>query len=352
MKKKSRKRVITVVALLLMCLTVSLCSCGSGDNPPAEGEKVVWKYAHTGRNGDELDQYAQLFKKYVEETFENVTVELYPADQLGNEVQRMEQVEGGGCEFAQVYSLALATIVPEAQAFTINFALPEDNDALSYIFREGEAVKYVNGLVEDKGLKVLDWYPESFSCYTSNEKLGALGDFKGQKIRCMDNFVDIANVKGTGATPITLDYAEVYSGLQLGTIDGQQNPIPIIESNNFYEVQKYLVLSNHECVQDVVITNTKFYKNLSDEDKEKLQKVFDRISKEALAQRTKTTEESLARIKEKSDIKIVELSESDLEEWKKAISGTPREAFVKEVGEAGQKVLDLLDKDLEAYGKR
>lgn len=351
MKKKS---LIVAAALLIVLAAFSLSACGGNgtEGADAEGEKVVWKYAHTGRNGDELDQYAQLFKKYVEEEFENVTVELYPADQLGNEVQRMEQVEGGSCEFAQVYSLALATIVPEAQAFTINYALPFDNDELSYIFREGEAVKYVNSLVEEKGLQVMDWYPESFSCYTSNKKIGELKDFKGQNIRCMDNFVDIANVKGTGATPITLDYSEVYSGLQLGTIDGQQNPIPIIESNNFYEVQKYLVVSNHECVQDVVITNTEFYNSLSDEEKEKLKNVFDKLSKDALAQRTKLNEESLERIKEKGTIEIIELSEEDIEEWKAAISDSPREAFVKEVGESGQKVLDLLDGDIEAYSKK
>ncbi len=344
MKKKS------LVLILICMLITALCACGgsSGDSGSAEGENVVWKYAHTGRNGDELDQYANAFKKYVEEEFDNVTVELYGADQLGNENQRMEQVQGGSCEFAQVYSLALATVVPEAQAFTINYALPTDPDELATVFREGEAVKYVNDKVEEKGMKILDWYAEDFSCYTSNKDISSLDKFKGQNIRCMDNIVDIANVEATGANANTLDYSEVYSGLQLGTVDGQQNPIAIIESNKFYEVQKYLVLSNHECVQDVVITNTDFYNSLSAEDQEKLARVFEKVSGDAAAVKAETTANALQKIKDSSDIAIIELTDEERAAWADKISEGPRKAFIKQVGESAKKVLELLDKDIAA----
>ena len=280
-----------------------------------------------------------------------VTVELYGADQLGNENQRMEQVQGGSCEFAQVYSLALATIVPEAQAFTINYALPTDPEALAKVFREGEAVKYINDKVEEKGMKVLDWYAEDFSCYTSNKDISSLDKFKGQNIRCMDNFVDIANVNATGANATTLDYSEVYSGLQLGTVDGQQNPIAIIESNKFYEVQKYLVLSNHECVQDVVITNTEFYNSLSAEDQEKLARVFEKVSDNAAKVKAETTANALQRIKDSSDIKIIELTDEERAAWASKISDGPRNAFIKQIGDSAKKVLELLDKDIAAAGK-
>lgn len=338
-----------LVLLLITALVFTLSACVGNEK---ETGKVVWKYAHTGRNGDELDQYADLVKKYIEEEFDNVTMELYGAEQLGNDEQRMELVLGGGCEFAQFYSLALANIVPEAQVFTIAYSLPENNDQLSYIFREGKAVKYINNLVSAKGLEILDWYPETFSCYTSNKKLGTLEDFKGQTIRAMNNFVDIANVKGFGASPTTITYSEVYSALQLGTADGQSNPLTIINSNNFYEVQKYLLLSNHECVQDVVITNSDFLKGLSDEEKVKLVNAFAKINTEALANRTQIANDSLTIIKEKKpDMEIIEVSDQTKAEWKKTAGAVPRKAFVNEIGESGQKVLDFLDADIAASHK-
>jgi TRAP-type C4-dicarboxylate transport system substrate-binding protein len=334
-----------LILLLTVVLVLSLSACGDNDGGT---EQKVWKYAHTGRNGDELDQYADLVKQYIEEEFDNVTVELFGAEQLGNDEQRMELVLGGGIEFAQVYSLALANIVPEAQVFTIAYALPEDNEQLSYIFREGEAVSYINDLVSDKGLEILDWYPETFSNFTSNKKLGRLEDFNGQTIRAMNNFIDIANVRAFGASPTTITYSEIYSALQLGTADGQTNPLTIINSNNFFEVQKYLLLSNHQCVQDVVITNSGFYNGLTDEEKEKLSNAFMKVNTAALANRTQIADDALEQIKErKPDLEIIDVSEETKAEWKEIVGAAPRKAFVDEIGESGQKVLDLLDSDIE-----
>ena len=123
--------------------------------------------------------------------------------------------------------------------------------------------------------------------------------------------MDIANVEGLNASPQTLDYSEVYSGLQLGTAEGQMNPLAIIQANKYYEVQKYLLLSYHECVQDVVIANPDFINKMSKSDQKKLQEVFDKVSKEAIANRAKNDAAAMEAIKKaKPDLKIVDMTDA------------------------------------------
>ena len=355
MKKK------LLVVLLTAVLAIAFTACGgsgsSGGGSAAGGGEgtsiadlgdVTWTYAHTGRNGDELDQYAELLKKYMEEAFPNVTLELSGSAKLGSDPERMELVREDGVEFAQFSSLEFGAAVPAADALGIAYILPQDPEKLSHVVTEGEAVNYINSILEEQGYIAMDWYPESYSCISSNKELTAdLSSLKGQKIRAMNTSIDIANVKGLGASPQALDYGEIYTGLQLGTVDGQMNPLPIIEANKFYEVQKYILLSYHECVLDVTCVSPSLWASFTEEDQAKIKEVFAKVNQEAVANRAASNEKSLKAIQEGNpDITIVDMTDEQRAEWAKTVGEEAKKQYLENTGEEeGQKVLDMLAAD-------
>ena len=350
-----------VVVLLTLLLALSFTACGgsdsSGGGSAAGGDEgggiaamgdVTWTYAHTGRNGDELDQYAELLKKYMEEAFPNVTLELSNAAKLGTDPERKELVHEDGVEFAQFSSLEFAAAVPAAEALGIAYILPQDDEKLSHLITEGEAIKYINSLLEEQGYIAMDWYPESYNCLTSNKELTPdMSCLKGQKIRAMNTSIDVANVKGLGASPQALDYGEIYTGLQLGTVDGPMTALPIIEANKFDEVQKYLLLSYHECVLDVACVSPALWASFTDEDKAKMKDVFAKVNAEAIGNRAANNAKSLDAIKAGNpDMKIIEMSDEQIAEWAKTAGNEAKKQYLQDAGEEiGQKVLDLLEKD-------
>ncbi len=359
-----KKKVLLVVGLILsMALVLAACGSSSSSSSSSSGSSdaksiadqgdITWTYAHTGRNGDAIDQYAKLLKKNMEAEFPNVTLKLSGNAKLGNESQRMELVHDDGVEFAQFLFLELGSSVPAAEGLGINYILPQDSDKLTYVVQDGKAIKYLNGLLADKGYQALAWYPESYSCITSNKKLTTdMSSLKGQKIRAMNSSIDVANAEGFGASAQTLDYSEIYSGLQLGTVDGQMNPPSIIAANKYYEVQKYMLLTHHECVLDVSCVSPSLWKSLSDSDKEKIQEVFNKTNAEAIKDRDKTDKEALETIKKaKPDMKIIEMSDDQINTWAKTAGEKAKKVYLKDAGEDGQKFLDLLQEDIDHENK-
>ena len=127
------------------------------------------------------------------------------------------------------------------------------------------------------------------------------------------------------------------------------NPLPIIEANKFYEVQKYLLLSYHECVLDVTCVSPSLWASFTEEDKAAIKEVFAKVNQEAIANRDANNEESLKAIQEANpDIKVVEMSDEQIAEWAKTVGNEAKKQYLENAGEEeGQKVLDLLEADAQ-----
>ena len=108
---------------------------------------------------------------------------------------------------------------------------------------------------------------QNFRVMTTNKKIESLDDFKGQKIRTMENKYHLAFWQSIGANPTPMAFSEVYIGLQQGTIDAQENPYEVIVSGKIYEQQDYVVKTNHLPHLLSMIVNEDFYNRLSTKDK-------------------------------------------------------------------------------------
>ncbi|WP_432666342.1 DctP family TRAP transporter solute-binding subunit [Wukongibacter baidiensis] len=353
---------ISVLLIIAMLLTTMLVGCDSSEQGNADNtevkekksildsdEQITWKLSHAVIEGDVLDLYCREFAKKVEEKFNGkVKIEVYPTGQLGDPIAIQELAQNGGLQFALLPAPFVGTIIPEIQATGLNFVFSGDREVNQRVLHEGEAVKELNKSFEQQKLKPLDWLNEDFNCWTSNKPLRTLEDFEGFKMRVYSSPLTIANYEALGANPTPIPFAEVYSSLQLNMVEGQENPIVLIEKNKFNEVQDYLTISNHGVVTETLTANLKFFNSLAPEDQERIMSVIPEVSEYLFNMQDGITKESLQKIKEEGSTEIIELTSEQRAAFIEA-STSVKDTLNKLAGERGKKIYDLLIEDVKRF---
>ncbi|WP_036191545.1 TRAP transporter substrate-binding protein [Marinobacterium lacunae] len=221
------------------------------------------KISHSSpASGDRLEKSLAIFKKNVEErTDGNVSISTFPASQLGGEREQMEGVQFGSIEMAVLVG-PISNIYPDIMVFDLPYLFK--NRDVAYKVMDGEfGQKILNGLLERTGIRAIAWGENGFRHFTNNVRpLETPEDLKGLKIRTMENPAHIAMVNSFGAIATPMAFNELYSALQQGVIDGQENPVSLIESMRFYEVQKHLTLDGHVYSPFTFIVNNGFFESL------------------------------------------------------------------------------------------
>lgn len=350
------KKIIAILLTVLL-LSVFAAGCGSNekktaDNSGTQQPEYVWKFAHEETDGDIQDVYVKKFKEVIEaKSNGRIQIEIYPVGQLGDATQQCELLQNEGIEFAIVSPGNTGTIVPENQLFSLHFLFSDNMDVNKKVFADSEALnKDLSGLYEKKNIRVLDYWPEGFMDWTSSKPLNTPADFKGFKMRTMPSPMIVAAYEAYGANPTPVPYMEVYSGLQLNMIEGQENPLDAIETMKFYEVQKYLTLSNHDMYVTTTAVNPKFFDSLPADVQQVILDTVDELHDFAFETQDKLNSEALDQIKKDSDIEIVELTPEQRAAFKEA-SQTAYDRYVEMVGDQGAAILDKLMKEVAAAEK-
>lgn len=211
---------------------------------------------------------AEVFKSMVESgTNGSVKVEIYPNGVLGNERETMEQVRDN---ITQSYIASGGGIAPFFPLFSIvNIPFSITDYSTAYKVYDGSFGKYLAGLMEQKtGFKILVFGESGgfFQLTNSKRPIHSPKDMKGLKFRTMTIPIHMEFMRSLGASPTPIAWAEVYTALQTGVVDGQHNPIPIIYIGKLYEVQKYLTITNHMYTPYVWVINKDFFNSLTDEE--------------------------------------------------------------------------------------
>ena len=179
----------------------------------------------------------------------------------------------------------------------------------------------------DAGYELLGYADQGFRVMSSNKEVSSFSDFKGQKIRTMEDPYQLSFWKKLKANPTPMSFSEVYIGLQQHTIDAQENPYEVIVSNRLYEQQDYIIETNHVPHLISLIVSEDFYKKLSEED-QKILREAEEIAKEYA--------------REKSDERISEKIREIEERGTKII--TPDEETREQMKEASTPVYDQIEK--------
>ena len=251
----------------------------------------------------------------------------------------------GGVQFGILAAGDVGDMFPATQALSLNFVFSDNDDVNSAVLTQGEATKYLNNLFLDKNITTYDWLSLGNMQWTSNKPLHTLKDFKGFKMRIMASPIIAANYEALGASPTPMAFTETYSGLQLKTVEGTEQPLNAIQEMKFYEVQDYITMSNHAQMASFMAMNSDFYNGLSEEDKALLDEIkpeMEAFAKENLQQ---MLTEKFEAIKEaKPEIKVEELTDAEA-------SLPVRDRIEEFGGKEAKEVLELLLADVEKYEK-
>jgi len=179
------------------------------------------------------------------ETKGQLAISLFPNNQLGSDTDMMTQLRSGALELATMPGTVLSTLIPTASLTGVGFAFTSYDKVWAAM--DGEVGKFIRGNIEKAGLVPFEaMWDNGFRQITSSTRpINTPDDLKNFKIRVPVVPLWVAMFSAFGAAPTSIPLSEAYSALQTKIADGQENPLALIESAKFYEVQKYCSLTNH-----------------------------------------------------------------------------------------------------------
>ena len=197
-------------------------------------------------------------------------VNLFPGGTLGGDAQTVSALQGGTVEITVLNSGILASQVKDFEVFDFPFMFANAKEADAVV--DGPFGQKLHAKLLDKGIVGLAYWELGFRNITNSKRpLNTVEDIAGLKLRVIPNAINVDWVKAVGANPTPMAFPEVYAGLESKAIDGQENPFSVILANKFYEVQKYLAVTNHQYNPQSLIFSKKVWDTLSADEKKILQ---------------------------------------------------------------------------------
>jgi tripartite ATP-independent transporter DctP family solute receptor len=270
------------------------------------------------------------FKADVEAaTKKELSVDLFPAMQLGGAQENVDQVRSGAIFGTVIGAAFLSRTVPEISALSVPFLFTSREQAFRVV--DAKVGKLIGEKLEAKGFH-LHGFMELGSRNVSNNKqqIKTLADFKGLKLRLQPDDIHLATFRALGANPVAMDIKEVYSALQQGVLDGQENPYAVIRDRNFNQVQKFLTGTGHFFDFIIVVSNKKRFDGLKAENRGALEEAMRKAVRKQRADAAKADLEALEELK-KRGMQFEQASPRLVGDMRKATAG----------------VLDLLKKKVD-----
>jgi TRAP-type transport system periplasmic protein len=208
-----------------------------------------------------------VFAKEVEKrTQGRIKIQNFYSGSLGGERESIEAVQLGTQELTFTSTGPVPNFVPEARIFDIPFLFRDKAHARAVL--DGAIGQAMLAKFEAKGFKALAWGENGVRHMTNSKRaVNSPDDLKGLKMRTMENPVHIAAYKGFGIVPTPMAFPEVFTALQQGTVDGQENPLSVIMAAKFDQVQKHLSLTGHVYSPCVMLMSKAAFDKLSAADK-------------------------------------------------------------------------------------
>ena len=261
-----KKRIIAL--LLAMVMVFTLCACGGGSNGSSAGDEDVGDETYTIRiaceNSNSYPSTLGLYQmeKYIEShTDGKVQVEVCASGQLGGEEETLEQVAQGNLEMAVASFAPIVSYVPEFEVMDIPFVY--NSYAEAWMVLDSYVGTDLLDKMESQGLKGLAYMENGMRQVTSNvSAINSVDDFKGVKLRTMQNNNHMASFSALGANPTPVAFSELYISLSQKVVDAQENPIANVTDKKLYEVQDYLSITNHIYDAMPLVCNLDFFNSL------------------------------------------------------------------------------------------
>jgi tripartite ATP-independent transporter DctP family solute receptor len=277
MNKRFSKMILSIAIPSLLLFS----GCGGGANtapkPDAAGSAkpaesaIKERTIKAGIGLNEDHPQGQGLKKFAEiveqKSGGKMKVQTFFAASLGDDIKMTEALKAGTQEITIPSSSPLVGMVPEFAMFDFPFLFNNEQEADAVL--DGPVGQKLLDMLPEHGVVGLAYWENGFRNLTNSKKpVAKAEDFNGLKIRTMQNKVHLDAFSALGANPTPMPFSEVFTALESKTVHGQENPLPTIESNKFFEVQQYLSLTNHVYTPFVFLIGKKFWGGLSPEEQQ------------------------------------------------------------------------------------
>ena len=331
-----------VLLMLLMLVLVACSKTTSKEEVNVNKENTyVIKAGHAASKDHFAQKSFEKFKELVEKNSNGrIKVEIYPNGELGGEREMLEKLLLGDLTMMAPSSAPLEAVSQDIVIWDIPYLFKDHETA--YRVLDGEVGQEVLDSFSDKGIIGLAYWENGFRQLTNDKRpITSVKDMKGLKIRTLESPIQIGMWSLTGAETKPLDFTKLYKALQEHIVDAEDTPLSLMYAQKFYEVQKYLTLTDHTYSPWPVVMNKQFFDGLPAD----LQKVVREAAIETRDYNRKLSKEdeakSLKLLKQKG-MEVTELTDKQKAEFKDAMSGI----YPEVKADVGEELFDKLMKEV------
>jgi tripartite ATP-independent transporter DctP family solute receptor len=319
-----------ILTLVIACL-LALCSVASA-------QETRLRLAHTQPTTDSqhvaLVHFAQLVR---ERTGGQVRIEVFPSGQLGNDAAILSATRGGVIDFALTGNPFFAGINPRQSALDLPGIIRSFGHAYNVL--DGPIGDEIRADLEQYGFKGFGFLEIGFRNFTNSRRpVVKLEDMAGLKIRTTPNPSHIKAFQLVGVNPVPMAYTEVFTALESRAVDGQENPITLIQSAKFYEVQKYLTLTQHAYTAAPFVMSLKKFQSLPPAAQKAMETTAIEVIREQRAANRRIEDGDLAKLKAAGMQVVTDFPRA---EFRAKVYGPVKADYV---AKHGSKLVDAIEK--------
>lgn len=322
---------------ILKSLTLALCASAVASSASAQVEertiRVSNGVAEEHPVGDGVEAMTQCMDKRSKGKME---ITAFWSGALGGDLDATQALRSGTQEMVITSSSPLVGILPTLGVFDLPFLFANEAEADAVL--DGEFGDYINEQLPEVGLVNLAYWENGFRNLTNSQRpVATIDDINGLKVRVMQNNIFLDSFQNLGANAVPMAFGEVFTALETGAIDGQENPVVTIDTSKFSEVQKYLTMSRHAYTPFMVLYSKPLWDQLSEEEHTILRECAI-VGRDVQREASRTLgEESLANVQE-AGMEVTELSPEAQEAMRAAV----QPVYEKHAATIGQEVVDRM----------
>lgn len=337
MKFKKIWKVI-VCTILSAGLAISLIGCASIESSSQSSGKLVKIACVVSSQQPATIALKEIFKPRIEELTEGrYNIEIYDSGTLGSERSTYDYTRSGIIEMCLV-GTPMWSETPIMSVPDFPFVFRDVEHARNSY--QGEVGDYIaQNLESEQPVELLSWFPNGARVFTSGKKLESLEDFKGQKLRMPNNPIHVKLAESLGANVVIMDMGEVFTALEQGVADGQDNPLTTVKNEGWYEVQDYVYETNHIIASLELFASSEFWDEISSEDQAIFKQVADETSDYAWDLYIEQLEVDRQFMKDNGMV-VTEVSDEEREEIVKKIQ--PVYEYLNEKYDWAQDIMDMI----------
>lgn len=296
----------------------------------AFADPITIKFSHITADTTPKGQGALMFKRLAEERLPGkVQVQVFANSSLFGDGKEMEALLMNEVQMLAPAPSKLEQYTKQLQLFDLMFLF--DDVAAAQRFQNSEKGRALLKSMEPKGITGLAYWLNGMRQLTANKPLVDPKDARGLKFRVQPSDLQAAQYSQLRAVPRKMAFAEIYQGLQTGVVNAQDNPWSNIYTQKYYEVQKYMIESNHGIGNYVLITNTKFWNGLPADIRTELEKVVEEVTVEVNRQAEALNEDARKHIVESGMTEFITLTPEQRAAWRDAVRPAWK-AFEADIG--------------------